>query len=32
MSEGLGNGFILVVVLFVLLVVIGVTVYSGSRG
>ncbi|WLD91877.1 YjcZ family sporulation protein [Alkalihalobacillus sp. AL-G] len=32
MSDGLGSGFILLVVLFVLLVIIGVTVYSGNRG
>ncbi|MCF6137630.1 YjcZ family sporulation protein [Pseudalkalibacillus berkeleyi] len=32
MSDGFGKGFILLVVLFVLLVIIGVTVYSGSLG
>ncbi|MCF6408282.1 YjcZ family sporulation protein [Pseudalkalibacillus salsuginis] len=32
MSGGFGKGFILLVVLFVLLVIIGVTVYSGYHG
>ncbi|MGM7701732.1 YjcZ family sporulation protein [Pseudalkalibacillus sp. Hm43] len=32
MSDGLGKGFILVVVLFVLLVIIGIVVYTGTVG